>query len=168
MSYPKTLRDLVYSGWNTKPPSREPENRLSAIEVDSNFLALQEELNSAVDYSEDLANAVLDEVLKDRFTARRTTGSTTLGLADHNRTIVVANSSSRSVSVPTHSSVAIPVGSRIHICREGTGAVTISANSGVTVNSPGLMSLRAQYSTALLIKVSGDEWYLSGDITMPV
>jgi len=44
--YPKTLRRLAFGGWTTKPVPDLPENSLSSEEIDSNFLALQEEINS--------------------------------------------------------------------------------------------------------------------------
>lgn len=42
----KNLRDLTRVGWVTKPPGRTPENRLTAAEVDANFLLLEDAINA--------------------------------------------------------------------------------------------------------------------------
>ena len=49
MSYTKTLRVKEKEGWTTKPPEDLPENRLSAEDVDSNFLALEDQVEDKAD-----------------------------------------------------------------------------------------------------------------------
>jgi len=67
-------------------------------------------------------------------------------------------------------SVAFPIGSQINIIQIGTGQVTINAvtpatttvlSTGATAASP---KLRAQYSSATLVKAATDTWYVIGDI----
>ena len=60
----------------------------------------------------------------------------------------------------------IPVNSVITVRQTGTGTTTIVGASGVTLNSPGTASLRAQHSTVQLIKVGADEWDIVGDVTL--
>ena len=56
------------------------------------------------------------------------------------------------------------VGDRIDILRKGSGTLTVQGASGVTVNgTPGLL-LRAQWSSATLIKLATDSWVLIGDL----
>ena len=100
------------------------------------------------------------------------TGTTyTFVLTDANNTLVTAsNASAQTYSIPTNANVAYPIGSQINIIAIGAGQVTINAvTSGTTtVASNGATStapkLRVQYSSATLIKVATDTWYVVGDI----
>lgn len=100
------------------------------------------------------------------------TGTTyTFALTDSNNTLVTAsNASAQTYSIPTNASVAFPIGSQINIIAIGAGQVTINAvTSGTTtVSSNGATAtapkLRVQYSSATLIKVATDTWYVVGDI----
>lgn len=100
------------------------------------------------------------------------TGTTyTFVLTDANNTLVTAsNASAQTYSIPTNANVAYPIGSQINIIQIGAGQVTINAvTSGTTtVSSNGATStapkLRGQYSSATLIKVATDTWYVVGDI----
>ena len=100
------------------------------------------------------------------------TGTTyTFVLQDANNELITAsNASAQTYSIPTNASVAFPIGAQINIIQIGAGQVTINAvTSGTTtVLSNGataaLPKLRAQYSSATLIKVATDAWYVIGDI----
>jgi hypothetical protein len=100
------------------------------------------------------------------------TGTTyTFVLTDaDNRLVTASNTSAQTYSIPTNASVAYPVGSQINIIQINTGQVTINAvTSGTTtIASTGATStapkLRARYSSATLIKVATDTWYVVGDI----
>ena len=99
------------------------------------------------------------------------TGTTyTFVLTDKDRLVTASNGSAQAYSVPTNASVAYPVGTQINIIQIGAGQVTISASTpatttilstGATAASP---KLRAQYSSATLIKAATDTWYVVGDI----
>jgi hypothetical protein len=92
------------------------------------------------------------------------TASYTLVLADKNKIVEMNVASGNTLTVPLNSSVAFPVGSQVTIIRNGTGTVRI-IGSGVTLcHTPGEY-LRAQYSSATLIKRATDEWYLIGDLS---
>jgi hypothetical protein len=91
-------------------------------------------------------------------------GSYSLTVSDKNKVIEITGSSSASVTVPTNSSQAFPVGSQVTIIRNGTGTVRI-IGSGVTLRHTPGEYLRAQYSSATLIKRATDEWYLIGDLS---
>jgi hypothetical protein len=100
------------------------------------------------------------------------TGTTyTFVLADANNELITAsNASAQTYSIPTNANVAFPIGSQINIIQIGAGQVTINAvtsgttsvlSTGATAAAP---KLRAQYSSATLIKVATDTWYVIGDI----
>jgi hypothetical protein len=100
------------------------------------------------------------------------TGTTyTFVLADaDNKLVTASNAASQTYSIPTNANVAYPIGSQINIIAIGAGQVTIDAvtsgtttvlSNGATAASP---KLRVQYSSASLVKVATDTWYVIGDI----
>jgi hypothetical protein len=100
------------------------------------------------------------------------TGTTyTFVLADKDKLVTASNASAQTYSIPTNASVAYPIGTQINIIQIGAGQVTINAvTSGTTtVSSTGATStapkLRAQFSSATLIKANTDLWYVVGDIS---
>ena len=101
------------------------------------------------------------------------TGTTyTFVLTDaDNKLVTASNASAQTYSIPTNANVAYPVGTQINIIAIGAGQVTIQAvtsgtttvlSNGGTAASP---KLRVQYSSATLIKVATDTWYVIGDIS---
>ena len=95
------------------------------------------------------------------------TGNTyTLALTDANNTIVELNNASAiALTVPLNSSVAFPVGSQITLLQTGAGQVTVAGDGGVTVNATPGLKLRAQWSSATLVKRATDTWVLIGDVS---
>ncbi len=91
-------------------------------------------------------------------------GSYSLTVADKNKIIEITGSSSASVTVPANSSQAFPIGSQVTIVRNGSGSVRVIGPSATIRATPGEY-LRAQYSSATLIKRATDEWYLIGDLS---
>jgi len=99
------------------------------------------------------------------------TGTTyTFALTDNGKLVTASNASAQTYSIPTNGTTAFPVGTQINIIGIGAGEVTIQAASSgtTTVASTGATGiapkLRAQYSSATLIKASTDLWYVAGDI----
>lgn len=65
----------------------------------------------------------------------------------------------------TVAALSIPVGSQIDIIAMGATPPSLTADTGVTINSKsGALSLGAQYSGATLIKTAPSEWTLIGDL----
>lgn len=98
------------------------------------------------------------------------TGTTyTFVLADNGKLVTASNASAQTYTIPLNSSVAYATGAQINIIQIGAGQVTIQGAGGVTVASTGgtatAPKLRAQYSSATLIKVATDTWYVVGDIS---
>ena len=98
--------------------------------------------------------------------------SYTFVLSDANNTLVTAsNASAQTYSIPTNANVAYPTGTQINIIAIGAGQVTINAvTSGTTTvlsngGTAAAPKLRVQYSSATLIKVATDTWYVIGDIS---
>jgi hypothetical protein len=90
--------------------------------------------------------------------------SYTLVLADKDKLVEISNASANTLTVPLNSSVAFPIGTQITILQTGTGATTLTATGGVTINAtPGLI-LRAQWSSATLIKRAENTWVALGDL----
>jgi len=73
--------------------------------------------------------------------------------------------SGHNLTVPSNANVAFPVGSTITVLQTGAGQTTIAAQSGVTVNSTPGLKLRAQWSSATLIKRATDSWVALGDLS---
>jgi len=93
------------------------------------------------------------------------TASYTLVLTDDGKVVEMNVASGNNLTVPPNSSVAFPVGTQIMIIQIGAGQTTLVAGAGVTVNSTPGLKLRAQYSSATLLKRATDTWYATGDLT---
>lgn len=100
-----------------------------------------------------------------------TTNAYTLVLSDQGDILLASNGSTAgTINIPTNASVAFPTGTQITVIQTGSGQLTIQAsNSGTTtVNSTGATStapkLRAQNSSATLIKTDTNVWYVVGDV----
>ncbi len=97
------------------------------------------------------------------------TGTTyTFVLADNGKLVTASNASAQTYTIPPNSSVAYATGAQINVIAIGAGQVSFAAGAGVTIASTGTTSaapkLRTQYSSATLIKVATDSWYVVGDI----
>ena len=93
------------------------------------------------------------------------TASYTLDTLSHINNIVEMDSSSATTfTIPTDAALAWPVGASMDIFRIGSGEVTISGDSGVTVNFTPGNKLRAQWSSATILKRGANSWVLYGDL----
>ena len=92
-------------------------------------------------------------------------GTYTFALIDAGKLIEGTGATAYSFTVPPNSSVAFPKGTQINILQAGAGQITIAPGAGVTINGTPGLKLRAQWSSATLIKRdTGDTWVLIGDI----
>jgi antitoxin component YwqK of YwqJK toxin-antitoxin module len=91
--------------------------------------------------------------------------SYTLVLTDKNKIVEISNASANTLTVPLNSSVAFPVGSQITFIQTGAGQTTITPTGGVTINGTPGLKLRAQWSSATLIKRATDTWVAIGDLS---
>jgi sporulation protein YlmC with PRC-barrel domain len=103
-----------------------------------------------------LADATIDEK----------SASYTIVLTDKNKFIKMnVTTTANTVTVPTNASAAFPVGSQIHIIQYGSGKTQVVGDSGVVVYSTPGAYLRAQYSSATLLKCDTNTWMLMGDLS---
>ncbi len=94
------------------------------------------------------------------------TGTTyTLVSADAGKIVEVSNASAITVTIPTNASVPYAIGTQITILQTGAGQITIADPSGGTLNATPGKKLRAQWSSATLLKRGTDTWVLMGDLT---
>ena len=94
------------------------------------------------------------------------TGTTyTLAASDKDKLVELNNASAITVTVPNNSSVGIVDGAQVNLLQTGSGQVTVQAGSGVTVNGTPGLKLRAQWSSATLIKRSTNTWVIVGDLS---
>lgn len=92
------------------------------------------------------------------------TASYTLVLTDKDKLVEMGNASANNLTVPLNSSVAYPIGTQINILQTLAGQTTIVATAGVTINATPGLKLRAQWSSATLIKRAENTWVLIGDL----
>ena len=98
-------------------------------------------------------------------TINQQAGAYTPVLADRDKLVEVSSASGVTVTIPTNSSVAYPVGTSIDILQTGSGQVTIAGAGGVTVNATPGLKLRTQWSSATLFKRATDTWVVFGDLS---
>jgi hypothetical protein len=97
--------------------------------------------------------------------AAKTDSYTLSNLNERDTIVEISKSSATTLTIPTNSSVAYPVGTTIDIIQTGTGQVTIAGAGGVTVNGTPGLKLRTQWSSATLLKRAENTWLVYGDLT---
>lgn len=92
--------------------------------------------------------------------------SYTLVLADKGRIVTMNHASANTVTIPPNSAVAFPSGAIIDVLCIGTGATTVQAATGVTINglSGGAATITSRWQGAALAKIGTDTWVISGAI----
>lgn len=110
------------------------------------------------------AITVTGNVVYHTVTNAQSASAYTVVLADDGKIIECSASSAITLTVPTNTTAAFPIGTQIMLIATGTGQVTVAAAGGVTINATPGLKLRTQWSTALLIKRATNTWLLSGDL----
>jgi hypothetical protein len=77
--------------------------------------------------------------------------------------LIFDSSSDLVVTVPDDDEL-FGVGQRVDITRYGTGQLTVEGAAGVAIRSTPTGSLRAQYSSASIVKIANNEWLVVGDL----
>ena len=93
------------------------------------------------------------------------TASYSLVLTDNGKLVEISNASANTLTVPLNSSIAFPTGATITVLQTGAGQTTITPTGGVTINGTPGLKLRAQWSSATLIKRATDTWVAIGDLS---
>jgi len=131
----------------------------AADEADDTADAAQATANThASRHKADGADPILPTIIDESTTAR------TLALADASDIIRCTNAGATGITVPTNASVAFPIGTMIAVAATTTGAVTIIAAGGVTINPPhqGTLVLAGLNARCVLVKIATDTWQLWG------
>lgn len=85
-------------------------------------------------------------------------------LDSQQNSILLANSASTvNFVVPSNSTEPIDVGSSIKVVRSGLGHVQFTPEAGVTIHIPDSNYLTAQWTSADLVKIGINEWFLEGE-----
>lgn len=90
--------------------------------------------------------------------------SFTPALSDAAKKYRFTSSSAIAYTVPPNSSVAYPVGTILYWRQAGTGQITFSQGSGVTLNPDGKKST-AQYAEGAIVKTATNTWDLVGSFS---
>ena len=94
------------------------------------------------------------------------TGNTTVSLSDAGKHYYSTQSTSYSLTVPNNSSTSFAIGSAINVVNQGTGNITITPGSGVTIylagNSTAGSRVLGSYGVATVQKVATDTWFVVG------
>jgi hypothetical protein len=125
----------------------------SAKIVDGTIVNADINTSAAIELSK-LAVATIDEK----------SANYTLVLTDATKFIKMSVGTANTVTVPTNASVAFPIGTQIHIIQYGTGKTQVAGAGVVIYSTPGNF-LRAQYSSATLLKCDTNIWMLMGDLS---
>jgi len=127
----------------------------STMIADGTIVNADVSTTAAIDLGK-LADATIDEK----------SASYPLVLTDKNKFIKMSVGTANTVTVPTNASVAFPIGSQIHIIQYGAGKTQVIPVSGtVTLYATPGAYLRAQYSSATLLKCDTNIWMLMGDLS---
>jgi hypothetical protein len=93
------------------------------------------------------------------------TGTTySLVTGDAGKIVEISNTSAITLTVPTNTSQPLATGANITVLQTNTGQISITGAVGVTVNATPGLKLRAQWSSATLIKRGTDTWVAIGDL----
>ncbi len=99
--------------------------------------------------------------------SQKTDSYTLSSLTERDSMIEISKSSAVTLTVPADATVDYPVGTSINILQTGAGQVTVAPVSGtVTVNATPGLKLRAQWSSATLVKRAANTWVLLGDLSV--
>jgi hypothetical protein len=91
--------------------------------------------------------------------------SYTLSAASERDSLIEVDSTGPvTITIPTNSAVAYPIGTTLDILGINTGLITIAGDSGVTVNSTPGLKLRTQWSSCTLFKRAENSWVVYGDL----
>ncbi len=89
----------------------------------------------------------------------------TLAATDAGRLKEFTNSGAVTVTLPSDTTAAIPVGTTIPLRQFGTGQVTTVAGSGASVVGANGLKTASQYSTIVAEKRAANAWLISGEAT---
>jgi len=93
---------------------------------------------------------------------QKTAAYTLSALTERDSLIEVSSATGVTITIPTNTAVAYPIGTSIDILQTGAGQVTVAGDSGVTVNATPGLKLRTTWSSATLFKRAANTWVVFG------
>jgi|TARA_R110000824_G_scaffold234826_2_gene423466 hypothetical protein len=87
----------------------------------------------------------------------------TLTASDQNSIISFTSSSAITVTLPVATSEELNNGFQVRLDRDGTGTLTVVAQSGAAVNSAAGLTARVRYSSVTIVKTATNVYKLTGD-----
>lgn len=88
----------------------------------------------------------------------------TLVLGDNGNVLTMNNAAANVVTIPPHSSVAMPSGAAVLITQLGAGQTSVAAGAGVTLVDANGLNCAAQYATISVIQTATtDTWVVTGN-----
>lgn len=120
------------------------------------FVASSDLVSAYPGVSSTLATRVDDISLKGNGLNDQTGTTYTLVLTDGGKTVTLNNASAVTVTIPTNTSVAFPLGTEINFVNKGAGTVTIQPTGGVTLNG-GNLTL-PQNAAVQVVKLETNTW----------
>lgn len=87
-------------------------------------------------------------------------------LTDEGAVVSSQSGSATEFTIPLNATVAFPVNTIINVEQHGSGALTITAVAGVTLNGVdgGSEVIAAQWGAAAIRKIAADDWVITGSI----
>lgn len=154
-------------GINNKVDSSIYNNHVALIASESIKGHLQiantTEVLNAIEATKVITPATLESKLVDYGNIVNKSASFIIALTDRNKTIVMTGTATQTVTIPANSSVAFKVGTQIIVIQQGTGTVTFTPASAVTLYSKDTKRIiDGQYTGITLIKTATDTWLLVG------
>jgi hypothetical protein len=97
------------------------------------------------------------------------TNSYTITSTDDGKLLMLNNSTTAgNLLIPTDATYDFPIGTQINVVQQGTGLITVGAvtPATTTINATPGKKLRAQWSSAAIVKTAANTWLLMGDLTV--
>ena len=169
-AYIDSTNDVLFfdgAQWVSAPQFTLSDGAVTTIKIANDAVTNDKIAPNAISNTEISSSAAIDlDKLADA-TIDEKSASYTLALTDKNKFIKMSvTATANTITVPTNASVAFPVGSQIHIIQYGTGKTQVIPVSGtVTIYATPGTFLRAQYSSATLLKCDTNIWMLMGDLS---
>jgi len=92
------------------------------------------------------------------------TAAHSLALSDQSCYVQVNSATAVSINVPANSTTALPVGYQAFLKQAGAGQITVSPESGVTIETAETLKTRKQFSGVMLTKLGTNLWAIDGDL----
>lgn len=87
----------------------------------------------------------------------------TLATTDEAKMVICTNASAITVTVPSDTTADLPIGFICHIHQGGAGQVTLSPDTGVTIDYATSLATRTQYSALSVMKTAANTFKVVGD-----